>query len=406
MHSIIPVCTQKIPECTFVERIIVVAPLLNSSEKLRVAWLKGDGIGLDVMEAARIVLSAIDRDIEYIEADIGWNYWCNEGNALPERTLQTLRYAHCAVMGPTVSKPRHLAREELAPELLEHDFTYVSPVVKLRQHFELNTRRIHCKSYAGNKLNHTNDIDLALFIENHEGLYSGVEFPSPLPKQLHKMLVKGSRNYAPFRNIAAADLAISCRILSREGCTSLMKQAFQYAEEKGKAKVTVADKPSVMEATGSLMMECALDVAQYYPSIRLETMDVDKLCMIMLRKPSHYEVIVASSLMGTIIGDVAVELSGGLSIAPTVSLGSGFAVFTPYHGAAPRFAGQYKVNPLGAILSVAEMLEWSCGNEPAEKVRTAVARVIESGHVLTYDLGGTASTVDVAEAVREEIVNS
>ena len=196
---------------------------------------------------------------------------------------------------------------------------------------------------------------------------------------------------------------MSCRILTREGCTNIIKQAFQYAEETGSKRVTVADKPTVMQATGGLMIECALEVAQYYPTIRLETMDVDKLCMLMLRKPEHYEVIVATSLMGSIVSDVAVELSGGIGMAATASYGSQFAIFSPYHGAAPRFAGQYKVNPLGAILSVAIMLDWSCGREYGDRIRSAVSTVIERGETLTYDLGGTASTTDVAEAIVEEI---
>lgn len=379
------------------------AALLNSNEKLRVAWMEGDGIGKDVLEAARIVLSAIDRDVEFIEADVGWKFWCNEGNALPERTLQVLRYANCAIMGPTVSKPRALAMEELAPELRDHDYSYISPVVKLRKHFELNTRVIHSQSFAGNKLNHSDKVDVTVFIENREGLFSGVEFPAPMPKQLHKMFLKGSRNYGPYKNVPAADIAVSCRILTREGCMAIIKRAFEYAEETGRKRVTVADKPTVMQATGGLMIECALELAQYYPAIRLETMDIDKLCMLMIRKPEHYEVVVSTSLLGSIVSDVAVELSGGIGMAATASIGAGFAIFSPYHGAAPRFAGQYKVNPFGAILSVAIMLDWFCGREYGNIIRNAVADVIKEGRVLTYDLGGTASTMDVAQAIVEAI---
>jgi len=382
-----------------------VTVLLKENEKLRIAWLEGDGIGLDVMEAAKIVLSAIDRDIEFIDGDIGWKYWCNEGNAIPERTLQILRYSNCAIMGPVISKPVARAQEELAQELKEQGCQYISPVVKLRQHFALNSRIVHSKSYKGNNLNHSDNVDVTLFIENREGLYSGVEFPAPMPKQVHSTFLKGCRNYSAYRSVPAKDLAISCRILTRERCMKIIKEAFQYAEDMGKTKVTLADKPSVMQATGGLMVECALEVAQYYPSIRLETMDIDKLCMILIRKPEHYQVIVASSLMGTIVSDVLVELSGGIGMAATASVGDDFAIFAPYHGAAPRFAGQYKVNPFGAILSVAVMLDYSCGTKYGDQVRQAVASVIEKGEILTYDLGGTASTTGVAEAVSSEMAN-
>ena len=154
------------------------------------------------------------------------------------------------------------------------------------------------------------------------------------------------------------------------------------------------------------MVETALEVAADYPSIRFEQMDVDKLAMLLLRKPSHYQVIAASSLFGNIIGDIAVELSGGLGMAATASIGEDFAVFSPYHGPAPRFSRQYKVNPIGAILSLSLLLEWCHCDEQAQSVNDAVAAVIDEGNSLPYELGGTATTLDVARAVVEELPRS
>jgi len=124
--------------------------------KYKIAWMPGDGVGNDVMEAARIVLDAMDFDAEYIPADIGWDFWCKEGDPLPQRTIDILKQTDCALFGAITSKPRDEADEELAPELRDKGLVYFSPIVRLRQLFNLHTNLRPCKAYPGNPLNYRN----------------------------------------------------------------------------------------------------------------------------------------------------------------------------------------------------------------------------------------------------------
>ena len=138
--------------------------------KHRIAWLPGDGIGREVLEAARIVLDTLDFEAEYIQGDIGWEFWVREGNALPERTIELMKATDCALFGAITSKPKTEAEQELAPELKGKGYSYFSPIVRLRQEFELHTNLRPCKAYEGNPLNYRDGIDLVIFRENTEGM--------------------------------------------------------------------------------------------------------------------------------------------------------------------------------------------------------------------------------------------
>ncbi|HFE52062.1 MAG TPA: isocitrate/isopropylmalate dehydrogenase family protein, partial [Bacteroidetes bacterium] len=155
--------------------------------KYRIAWLPGDGIGKDVLDAAKIVLDEINLDAEYIPGDIGWEFWRKEGNPLPERTIKLLKETDCALFGAITSKPKEEAEAELAPELRGKGYVYSSPIVRLRQEFNLRTNLRPCKAFPGNPLNYRDDIDLVVFRENTEDLYSGVEF-HPLPKPVFEVV--------------------------------------------------------------------------------------------------------------------------------------------------------------------------------------------------------------------------
>ena len=153
--------------------------------KYRIAWMPGDGVGNDVMEAARIVLDRMKFDAEYVPCDIGWKFWCTEGNALPDRTVKALKNTTCGLFGAITSKPQDKAKEELSPELKGKGLSYFSPIVGLRQLFHLHTNMRPCKSYPGNPLNYRGNkitnpsgedvpIDQVVFRENTEGMYGGV----------------------------------------------------------------------------------------------------------------------------------------------------------------------------------------------------------------------------------------
>ncbi|MCP4583929.1 MAG: isocitrate/isopropylmalate dehydrogenase family protein, partial [candidate division Zixibacteria bacterium] len=155
--------------------------------KYKIAWLPGDGVGVDVMEAAKIVLDKIGLDAEYIHGDIGWEFWCKEADPLPQRTTKLLNETDCALFGAITSKPKQEAETELIPELKGKGHIYSSPIVRLRQEFNLRTNLRPCKAYPGNPLNYKDGIDIVVFRENTEDLYAGVEF-HPIPKDFRDSL--------------------------------------------------------------------------------------------------------------------------------------------------------------------------------------------------------------------------
>lgn len=366
--------------------------------KYRIAWLPGDGVGKDVMDAARIVLDAIQLDAEYIHGDVGWEFWIKEGNPLPDRTLEVLRQTDCALFGAITSKPKDEAEAELSPELRGKGYVYSSPIVRLRQEFNLHTNLRPCKAYEGNPLNYRDDIDLVVFRENTEDLYAGVEF-HPLPDEIRWVLLKHSAKMQRFAEVPADEIAISLRINTRKASENICRQAFEYAKKYGYPTVTVVEKPNVIRETSGMMVRAARRVAQDYPGIELWETNIDAMCMWLIKNPEDYGVLVSSNMFGDIISDLCAQLVGGLGFAPSGNIGDNYAVFEPTHGSAPKYAGQYKVNPIAMLLTTKLMLDWLGENDKATRLESAIASVIREGKVRTYDMGGNSSTLDVARAV-------
>lgn len=367
-----------------------------------IAMLPGDGIGNEVMEAAEIVLEKIDIDAEYRYGDVGWEFWKNEGDPLPARTIDLLRNTDCCLFGAITSKPKEEAEKELKPELQGKGFVYFSPIVRLRQEFNLRTNLRPCKAYAGNPLNYRDDIDLVVFRENTEGLYSGVEF-HPVPEELKDTLIKLQPRAKKFESVSGNDMAISCRIFTRKACRNIVGDAFAYAEKHGYQSVTVVEKPNVIRETSGLMIREARKIAGEYPGIELWETNIDAMCMWLVKNPQNYGVLVSSNMFGDIISDLCAQLVGGLGFACSGNIGDEYAVFEPTHGSAPKYAGQYKVNPLAMIFSCKLMLDWLGEKQKADLIERAVSEVISKGEVCTYDMGGSDSTLDVAESIADRI---
>jgi isocitrate/isopropylmalate dehydrogenase len=365
--------------------------------KYHIAILPGDGVGKDVMDAADIVLKTIDLDAEYIPGDIGWEFWKQEGNPLPDRTLTLLKNTDCCLFGAITSKPNEDAQKELAPELRSKGIMYSSPIVRLRQEFNLHTNLRPCKAYPGNPLNYRNDIDLVVFRENTEDLYAGVEF-RPLPKQVFDALMT-HKKMKRFANVPLDEIAVSCRIFTKKACQSIVRQAFEYAKEHNRKSVTLIEKPNVIRETSGMMLEEARKIAQEYPSIKYQETNVDAMCMWLVKNPQDYDVLVSSNMFGDIISDLAAQLVGGLGFASSGNIGDSYAVFEPTHGSAPKYAGMYKVNPMAMLLTITLMLDWLGEKQPAKKLEAAIAQVIKEGKVKTYDVGGTNTSLEVAEEV-------
>jgi 3-isopropylmalate dehydrogenase len=370
--------------------------------KYHIALMPGDGIGQDVMDAAQIVLDKIALDAEYTSADIGWELWRAEGDPLPQRTLDTLKTCDCALFGAVTSKPKEEAQAELAPELQGKGLAYRSPIVRLRQTFDLYVNLRPCKAYAGNPLNYRDDIDLVILRENTEDLYSGVEF-HPLPEEVRAALESHSPQMAAFRGTPAKDIALSCRILTRQGCRRILRRAFEYARQFGYPTVTLVEKPNVIRETSGLMVREARQIAAEYPEIELWEVNVDAMAMWLVKNPQAYGVLVSSNMFGDIISDLAAQLVGGLGFASSGNLGDRFAVFEPTHGSAPKYASLYKVNPTAMLLAVKLMLDWLGEMDKARGLEQSITAVIADGHVRTYDMGGHNTTLEMAQAVADRL---
>jgi 3-isopropylmalate dehydrogenase len=355
--------------------------------------LPGDGIGVEVCDAARAVLDAAGFDAEYLPGDIGWEFWRTEGEALPERTLDLMKTTDCAFFGAITSKPAGEAARELAPELQGQGLTYRSPIVRMRQQLDLYICQRPCQAFPGNPLNYREDIDIVVFRENTEGMYIGVEFTkAPESFYAEKAMERIPR-----------DAAISIRSVTRRGSERIVRAAFEFARRTGRRKVTAVHKANVLRATCGVFLEAAKEVAASYPDIEFDTANVDAICMWLLKNPGNYSVIATTNLFGDILSDLCAQLVGGMGFAYSGNIGGSYAVFEPTHGSAPKYAGKNKVNPLATILAAKMMLEWLGETGRAERIERAVAEVVARGDVRTYDLGGAATTAEMARAVSEAL---
>jgi len=366
--------------------------------KYRIAWLPGDGIGKEVMEATRLVLDELELDADYIHGDIGWDFWCAEGDAFPARTVDLLKQVDAALFGAITSKPAKAAEAELAPELKGQGFSYRSPIVRMRQLFDLYVCLRPIKAYPGNPLNYKEGIDLVVFRENTEDLYAGVEF-SPVPPELAATLKGLAKPFGAFAELAGDDYAISCKVNTKKGSERIVRAAFEFAKTHGRKRVTVVHKANVVRATDGLFLEEARRVAKDYPQIELDDANVDAMCMWLLKNPFNYDVLVAPNLYGDIVSDLCAQMVGGLGFGCSGNIGDKLAVFEPTHGSAPKHAGKHKANPIATLLAAKMMLDWLGEAERAQRLERAVAAVIQEGRVRTYDMGGDATTLEMAEAI-------
>ena len=367
----------------------------------KIAWLPGDGVGKEVLDAARIVLDRVGLDAEYIHGDIGWEFWKTEGNPLPERTIELLKSTDACLFGAITSKPKDEAAAELAPELQGKGYVYSSPIVALRQLFNLHTNLRPCKAYPGNPLNFRDDIDLVIFRENTEGLYAGVEW-HPVPDAVRAALETHPK-MKRFAGVANEDMAVSTRIFTRQACQTIVRDAFEYAKEHDYGSVTVVEKPNVIRETSGLMVREARAIARDYPGIELREANVDAMCMWLVKNPQDYAVLVSSNMFGDIISDLAAQLVGGLGFAAAGNIGDDYAIFEPTHGSAPKYAGMNKVNPIATIRAAKMMLDYLGERDKAAAIERAIERVIKDGKVRTYDMGGDATTTQMAEAIAAAI---
>lgn len=391
--------------------------------KRNIVVLPGDGIGVVVLDQALRVLDAAGFDANYLHGDIGWEFWCKEGNPLPQKTIDLIEKHKIALFGAITSKPNDEAKAELAPGLQGKGYSYSSPIVALRQHFNLDICVRPCKSYKGNPLNFVRRgkdntlteplIDVVIFRQNTEGLYSGVEWTNP-PPIVHQAFMTHPKFVDNYGKVPLDELSISTRIFTHKATVRILMAAFEHARRFGYKSVTVCEKPNVIRETSGLMWKLAKEIQKNsFPEINLINTNIDAQMMWLTKNPEDYGVIVAGNMFGDIVSDAFAGLIGGLGFACSAQFSAdGVSVFEPTHGSAPKYA-DYNisiVNPIAMIESACMMLDYIEEKVISNNIRRAVAMVIEEGKVRTYDMMkmtggpevikiGAASTSEMSDAI-------
>jgi len=364
--------------------------------KRTIVAMPGDGIGKTVLPEAIRVLDKVGFEAEYVHADIGWDFWCKEGNALPQRTIDLLEKHKIGLFGAITSKPKDAADAEIDPSLRGKGYTYFSPIVGMRQHFNLDICIRPCHSFKGNPLNFirkdANDgfeepiVNTVIFRQNTEGLYAGIEWTNP-PANV-RAAFESHPKWKAFKDVPNEELAISTRVITKKAATRIIRAAFEYAKKYGYKNVTVCEKPNVLRETSGMMLKIGKEISKEYPGMALWDTNIDAQMMWLTKNPEDYGVVVAENMFGDIISDGFAGLVGGLGFACSANIGEEVAVFEPTHGSAPKYQelNPSIVNPIAMILSACMMLEHIGETEKSNKIRKAIAKVIEEGKVKTYDM--------------------
>lgn len=347
----------------------------------QVTLIPGEGIGPEVTGAARRVIDATGVQVQWEIVDAGAHVVDDCGTPLPDAVLDSLFRNRVGIKGPittpvgdtefvvTVAWTQGGAKPS-APR------AYPSVNVALRKELDLYANLRPARVYPGIRTRFEN-VDLVVVRENTEDLYTGIE------------------------HMVTPDIAEAVKILSRYGSERIVRFAFDYAALNGRHKVTAVHKANILKRTDGLFLESARKIANSYPQIEFEDRIIDNMCMQLVQMPEAYDVIVAPNLYGDILSDLTAGLVGGLGVAPGANIGEGVMVFEPVHGTAPTIAGQDKANPTATILSGVMMLRQIHEPEAADRIERALTSVLKDGRHLTADLGGSAGTTEMADAVIE-----
>jgi len=379
--------------------------------KRTIVEMPGDGIGKVVLDEAIRVLEAAGFEANYVEGDIGWKFWRSEGNPLPRRTLDLIAEHKIGLFGAITSKPKDEAFNELSPELQGKGLVYASPIVGLRQHFGLDICLRPCRTYKGNPLNFIRrganntidepEVDVAIFRQNTEGLYGGVEWSNP-PEQVYDALMTHPKFRQNFGDAPVEEVSVSTRIFTKKCTERILRAAFEHALKYGYKSVTVCEKPNVIRETSGMMYKMAQQMQKEdFSEIELWNTNIDAQMMWLTKNPENYGVIVAGNMFGDIVSDGFAGLIGGLGFACSAQYNpeTGIGVFEPTHGSAPKYA-DYPVsivNPIAMVESACMMLDFIDEQEIAKKIRKAVSEVVSEGKVKTYDMAKMTGKADVVE---------
>ena len=331
--------------------------------KLKVALLPGDGIGPEVTSAAQKVISAAGIDVNWEIADAGEGVLKKHGTTLPESTLDSIKKNKCALKGPLTTPIGG---------------GYKSVNVTLRKTLDLYANVRPVRSALGVSFHH-NPIDLVIFRENTEDLYSGMEYE------------------------VAPGVAQSLKIITEKASTRIAKAAFEWAMNRERKLVHAVHKANIMKKSDGLFLDSVRKVAEKYPEIKYKEIIVDNCAMQMVMRPDQFDVVVLGNLYGDIISDLAAGLVGGLGVVPGANLGDDVAIFESVHGSAPDIAGKGIANPMATILSANLMLRHIGESKAADRIQAALVLFLSEKKFLTPDLGGNSCTDEMVEGIIKKI---
>jgi len=329
----------------------------------RITLIPGDGIGPEVTGAAVKIIEAAGVDVRWETKLMGQTAVEKYGNPVPADTISSIENNKAALKGPVATQVGKGFR---------------SANVALRQSLNLYANIRPFKSIEGVNSRYDN-VDIVIFRENTEDLYSGVE------------------------HMVGKDAAESIKIITREASERIASMAFSYAVREKRKKVTCVHKANIMKLTDGLFLSAVRDVAKKYPDIEFEDIIVDNVCMKLVMNPEQFDVMVLPNLYGDIVSDLCAGLIGGLGVAPSMNVGVEAAVFEAIHGTAPDIAGKGIADPTACIMCAVMLLRHIGENAAADRIYNAVLKVIKDGKHITKDIGGAATTEEMTQAIIDNL---
>lgn len=330
----------------------------------KVAVIRGDGTGPELVDATLDVLKAAGTRASFVQCDAGYEWWQKNGGSsfFPQETWKTLEASDCALKGPTTTDPTPGTPKSVA--------------VSIRQKFNLYANVRPVKTFPG-QVGPLGEVDFVMVREATEGLYAGLE---------HKL---------------SDDVAIAIRLITRDKSTRVAKFAFEEATRRGWKKIVAISKANILKVTDGLFLEAVNAVGRKYPGIEFETLFIDNFSQQLVKNPQRFNqsVIVGTNLFMDIMSEEASGLIGSIGVVYSGNFGEDYAMFEPAHGSSPKYKGKDKVNPTATILSGAWMLEYLGEKKESEAIFDATMKVMKEGKELTYDLGGKAGTREMARAI-------
>ena len=331
--------------------------------KKMITVFKGDGIGPEITDCVLEILESAGAGLDYEIYNVGEAEWKRNGALIPDEAYASFERNRVLLKSP-ITTP------------IGHGFRSLN--VTLRNKYDLYANIRPAKSNIAVKTPFS-DVDMVIFRENTEDLYVGVE------EKIDE------------------DTVHAKKIITRKASTRIIRDAFEYAKNHGRKKVTCVHKANILKMSDGLFLDIFEQVAKEYPEIEYNDKIIDNTCMQMVMNPNQFDVIVTPNLYGDLLSDLASGLIGGLGLLPSSNLGTDYAMFEAVHGSAPDIAGKHIANPTALLWSACMMLEYLGQKECAGKIRRAVDEVLADGTCLTPDLHGTATTEEYRDAIIRKI---